>query len=118
MQAAVNRLPEPKAVRQGEKSRAKPHLATADDEALLGALPIAAAVICKADEGLKVHSYNGRFKDTVELSTCSALDWDDADCLKEGPIATILREYFEDPVSSGELDFRDGEGVAARYFRL
>ena len=45
MQAAVNRLLDSNLVRQGEKSRAKPHLATADDAALLGALPIAAAVI-------------------------------------------------------------------------
>ena len=74
MQAAVNRLPNVKIVRQGEKSRVKPHLATADDTALLGALPIAAAVIGKADFGLKVISFNERFRDTVELSTCTALD--------------------------------------------
>ena len=118
MQAAVNRLPNVKIVRQGEKSRAKPHLATADDTALLGALPIAAAVIGKADFGLKVISFNDRFRDTVELSTCTALDWDEADCLKDGPIAQLLRQFFDDPVGSGELDFRDGEGVAARFFRL
>ena len=118
MQAAVNRLPNVKIVRQGEKSRAKPHLATADDTALLGALPIAAAIIGKADFGLKVISFNERFRDTVELSTCTALDWDEADCLKDGPIAELLRQFFDDPVGSGELDFRDGEGVAARFFRL
>jgi diguanylate cyclase (GGDEF)-like protein len=118
MQAAVNRLPNVKIVRQGEKSRAKPHLATADDTALLGALPIAAAVIGKADFGLQVISFNERFRDTVELSTCTALDWDEADCLKDGPIAELLRQFFDDPVGSGELDFRDGEGVAARFFRL
>ena len=118
MQAAVNRLPNVKIVRQGEKSRVKPHLATADDTALLGALPIAAAVIGKADFGLKVISFNERFRDTVELSTCTALDWDEADCLKDGPIAELLRQFFDDPVGSGELDFRDGEGVAARFFRL
>jgi diguanylate cyclase (GGDEF)-like protein len=118
MQAAVNRLPNEKIVRQGEKSRAKPHLATADDTALLGALPIAAAVIGKADCGLKVISFNDRFRDAVEHSTCTALDWDEADCLKDGPIAELLRQFFDDPVGSGELDFRDGEGVAARFFRL
>ena len=51
MQAAVNRLLDSDLVRQGEKSRAKPHLATADDAALLGALPIAAAVIGNSAEG-------------------------------------------------------------------
>jgi diguanylate cyclase (GGDEF)-like protein len=118
MQAAVNRLPDRKNVRQGGKSRILPHLAAADDAALLGALPIAAAIIGKAKDGLKVLSYNERFRDSVELSTCTALDWDDADCLRDGPIAEALREFFDDKGSSGELDFRDGEGVSARYFRM
>lgn len=118
MQAAVNRLPDRKTVRQAGKSVISPHLATADDAALLGALPIAAATIGKANDGLKVLSYNERFKETVELSTCRALDWDEADCLHDGPIATVLREFFEGDGASGELDFRDGEGVSARYYRL
>jgi diguanylate cyclase (GGDEF)-like protein len=118
MQAAVNRLPDRKTVRQAGKSVISPHLATADDAALLGALPIAAAIIGKANDGVKVLSYNERFKETVELSTCSALDWDEADCLHDGPIATVLREFFGGDGASGELDFRDGEGVSARYYRL
>jgi diguanylate cyclase (GGDEF)-like protein len=118
MQAAVNRLPDSKTVRQREKSRAKPHLATADDAALLGALPIAAAVIGKLGSGLKVLSFNERFRETVEYSTCTALNWDEAECLKDGPIADLMHQFFDDPAASGELDFRDGEGVAARYFRL
>jgi diguanylate cyclase (GGDEF)-like protein len=118
MQAAVNRLLDTNSVRQGEKSRSRPHLATADDAGLLGALPIAAAVIGKDKEGLKVLSFNARFKDTVELSTCTALNWDNADCLKEGPISEVLREFFDKTSAAGELDFRDGEGVSARYFRL
>jgi diguanylate cyclase (GGDEF)-like protein len=93
-------------------------LATADDAALLSALPIAAAVIGNAEDGPKVLSFNDRFKDTVELSTCSALNWDNAACLKDGPIAEVLREFFEKSSAAGELDFRDGEGVSARYFRL
>ena len=118
MQAAVNRLLDTKAVRQGEKSRAKPHLATADDTALLGALPIAAAIMGKVDRGLKVLSFNDRFRETIETSTCTALDWDEADCLKDGAIADLLVQFFDDKPGSADLDFRDGEGVAARYFRL
>jgi diguanylate cyclase (GGDEF)-like protein len=118
MQAAVNRLLDTNSVRQGEKSRSKSHLATADDAALLGALPIAAAVIGNSKEGPKVLSFNARFKDTVELSTCTALNWDNADCLKEGPISEVLRDFFDKSSASGELDFRDGDGVSARYFRL
>jgi len=118
MQAAVNRLLDTKTVRQGEKSRAKPHLATADDTALLGALPIAAAIMGKVDRGLKVLSFNDRFRETIETSTCTALDWDEADCLKDGAIADLLVQFFDDKSGSADLDFRDGEGVAARYFRL
>jgi len=118
MQAAVNRLLDNQIVQQGANNRKKSHVATADDAALLDALPIAAAVIGKGATGLNVLSYNERFRETVELSTCSALDWDEADCLKGGPIADMLAEFFANPVASGDLDFRDGEGVAARYFRL
>ncbi|QNP46903.1 EAL domain-containing protein [Sphingomonas sediminicola] len=89
-----------------------------DDAALLGALPIAAAVIGDQDGCLKVLDYNDRFMETVELSTCRAIDWNDADCLKDGAIAEVLREFFGDFSSPGELDFRDGEGVSARYFKM
>lgn len=118
MQAAVNRLPNRKTGRQGENHHAKAHLATGDDAALLGALPIAAAVIGNQDGCLKVLDYNERFMETVELSTCKAIDWNDADCLKDGMIAEVLREFFGDFSSPGELDFRDGEGVSARYFKM
>ena len=118
MQAAVNRLPNRKTGRQGENNHAKAHLAMGDDAALLGALPIAAAVIGDQDGCLKVLDYNDRFMETVELSTCRAIDWNDADCLKDGAIAEVLREFFGDFSSPGELDFRDGEGVSARYFKM
>ena len=118
MQAAVNRLPNRKTGRQGENNHAKAHLAMGDDAALLGALPIAAAVIGDQGGCLKVLDYNDRFMETVELSTCRAIDWNDADCLKDGAIAEVLREFFGDFSSPGELDFRDGEGVSARYFKM
>ena len=118
MQAAVNRLPNRKTGRQGGNNHAKAHLAMGDDAALLGALPIAAAVIGDQDGCLKVLDYNDRFMETVELSTCRAIDWNDADCLKDGAIAEVLREFFGDFSSPGELDFRDGEGVSARYFKM
>ncbi len=118
MQAAINRLSMGTPVRQGDKTRARPHIATADDAALLGALPIAAAIIGNSDDGLSVLAYNDRFKDTVELSTCTALDWNSADCLRDGPISDLLTAFFAGPTAPDELDFRDGDGVSARYFRL
>ena len=115
MQAAAKSLPGVKEARRRDFSRAKPHLATADDAALLGALPIAAAVIGrKSNRCLRVLAHNAHFTDTVEGSTCTALDWNTADCLTEGPIAALLQDFFDDSDTSGELDFRDGDGVAAR----
>ncbi len=47
-----------------------------------------------------------------------ANDWNDADCLKTGPIAELLQGFFDGSDVGGELDFKDGEGVASRYFRV
>ena len=119
MQAAATRSPSAGRQRRSENTSAKPHIATADDTGLLDALPIAAAVIQRtADKCLKVAAYNSRFLESVENSTCSALDWNEADCLKSGPIAELLHGFFNGTQVAGELDFRDGEGVSARYFRL
>ncbi|QNP43385.1 hypothetical protein H9L15_00530 [Sphingomonas daechungensis] len=110
MQAAVNRQLNDVSVQQGAKSHDHIGPAMADDAALLGALPIAAAIIGSSSEGAKVLSFNERFRDTIELSTCTALNWDDAACLKEGKIADALNSYFSGSGPDGELDFRDGEG--------
>ena len=119
MQAAVNRLPDRKVGPRGDMPRAKPHLATADDAAWLGALPIAAAVMGRTAKGaLTVLAHNRRFLETIEDSSCAALDWDEAECLRDGPIAGLLHDFFADPCAPNELDFRDGEGVSARYFKL
>jgi diguanylate cyclase (GGDEF)-like protein len=119
MQAAANRLPRPERHRRGDNSSVKPHIAIADGAGLLDALPIAAAVIeRKEDRCLKVDGYNSRFHDTVKQSTCTAIDWNEADCLKSGPIAELLQKFFDGTDVVGELDFMDGEGVAARYFRV
>jgi diguanylate cyclase (GGDEF)-like protein len=118
MQAAAHRLPGPRTSRRGKRSNAGPPV-TADDVALLGALPIAAAVIVRSDDGtLSLQSHNPRFRETVEQSTCSALDWNDANCLRTGQIAELLERFFDGSDALGELEFRDGDGVAARYFRI
>ena len=57
-----------------------------------------------------------RFRDTVAQSTCTALNWDDAECLKAGPIAELLTDFFAGTDIVGELDFRDGEGVRRALF--
>ncbi len=90
----------------------------ADDTGLLGALPIAAAVVERDASGLKISAHNSRFHDTVNQSSCTAEDWNEADCLKSGPIAELINRFFDGADTKGELDFKDGEGVSGRYFRV
>src|SRR5438045_2707644 len=119
MQAAATRLPGAARRRRPDNSSTKPHLAFADDPGLLDALPIAAAIIERNAGGcLKVTAHNSRFFETVQRSSCSALDWDEADCLKSGRIAELLESFFAGTDVTGELDFKDGDGVSSQHFRL
>ncbi len=119
MQAAASRLPGAERRGRAENRSTTPRIAVADDSGLLDALPIAAAIIERsADGSLAVASHNARFAQTVDQSSCTALDWNDADCLKSGPIAELLQAFFDGSDPVGELDFRDGEGVSSHYFRL
>src|SRR5690349_24396114 len=119
MQAAAQRLPGERKARRSPGSAQSRSLPAGDDSALLAALPIAAAIIGRtADRGLQVIAHNGRFKDAVTHSGCTAVDWNDADCLKEGPISELLHAFFDGSDTVGELDFREGEGVSARYLRI
>src|SRR6188472_3357431 len=119
MQAAVTRAEAlscaPKTP-SGEGSRR----AAADHEALLNALPIASAVIGRvSDGGLYLASHNAKFADAVATSTCLVgLEAVDKPCLKSGPIAELLQKFFDGEDRSDELEFRDGEGLSARYFRI
>jgi diguanylate cyclase (GGDEF)-like protein len=118
MPAAATR---PTAVRhrRADNMSVTPRLATADDAGLLDALPIAAAVIERSKDGsFEVAAHNGRFADLVERSNCSALDWNDAHYLKSGPIADLLRAFFDGQDTAGELDFTDGDGVSAQFYRI
>src|SRR5436305_2082686 len=119
MQAAAARPPNPGRQRRTDSPGAKPHLVTADDTGLLHALPIAAAIVeLKKNGQLKISAHNDRFLKTVERSACTALDWNEADCLKTGNIAELLQRFFSGEDTQGELDFRDGDGVSAHYFRI
>src|SRR5438477_827013 len=118
MQAAATRLASVQRLRRTDRLNATPHLAV-DDICLLDALPIAAAIIERTDEGcLKVTAHNSRFVEAVERSNCTALDWNEAECLKDGPIADLLHRFFVGTDVTGELDFKQGEGVSSHFFRL
>ena len=119
MQAAASRPASVQRLRRSDRLNAIPQSAAVDDIGLLNALPIAAAIIERADEGaLKVAAHNSRFVDAVEQSNCTALDWNEAECLKAGPIAELIQNFFDGSDVTGELDFRHGEGVSAHFFRL
>jgi len=119
MQAAATRPAAASRHRRSDNLGVIPYLAIADDAALLNALPIAAAIIERAaDHSLSVSAHNRRFLETIERSHCTALNWSEADCLKSGPIAEVLHNFFAGIDTSGELDFKDGDGVSAQFFRL
>ncbi len=112
MQAAAQRSP-----REAAPRSAPP--VSADDAALLDALPISASVVVQeADGRLRLGAFNKRFEEATRLSTIPDVGELAAHCLKgEGLIAEHLRAWFagEGP---DELDFRDGSGVSAHYYRL
>ncbi len=119
MQAGAQRRSAPGRERSAVQEQPDLPLAAAADIALLDALPIAAAVIARLGDGrLSLLKYNRRFAETVEQSTCTAIDYGDADCLRDGPIAGLLQQFFGGGGGASELEIRDGEGVAAQYFRI
>jgi len=119
MPAAVHRLRSVDTRGRTDAHSPKPHLATADDTSLLGALPIAAAIVERhEDNRLVITAHNSRFFETVRDSSCIADDWNEADCLKSGPISDLIHRFFDGSDVTGELDFKDGEGVSSRYFRV
>jgi len=119
MQAAATRPAAVQRLRRSDRLNATPHLTAVDDLGLLEALPIAAAVIQRtADRVLSVAAHNERFVDAVRRSTCTASDWNDADCLKNGVIAELVQRFLDGDDPSGELDIKQGEGVSSQFFRL
>jgi diguanylate cyclase (GGDEF)-like protein len=119
MQAAASRPAGVQRHRRSDRINATPAVGAAGDLGLLDALPIAAAIIERTVEGnLRVAAHNSRFVGAVDKSDCTALDWNDAECLKTGPIAGLIQSYFDGTDTSGELDLNQGEGVASTFFRL
>jgi diguanylate cyclase (GGDEF)-like protein len=116
MQSASERNGRPTRTRRTDAPGAKPHLATADDTALLSALPIAAAIIALGEGKAEILAQNQRFSDTLGRNRDES--WTDGKWLEEGPVAELFHKYFANPLSSGELDVRDGDGVAARFLRI
>ena len=114
MQAAASRSAPSGRRGRRDKLSADPHHNGGDDTGLLDALPIAASVIEQgADGALIVAAHNSRFAELVERSTCTALDWNEADCLKSGRIADLLSAFFDGSDTVGELDAVHREDVVS-----
>src|SRR3954447_1042636 len=119
MQAAARRPAAVQRLRRTDRLNATPHLMAVDDLGLLAALPIAAAIIERTpDRVLRVTDHNDRFVDAVKRSTCIAADWNEADCLKTGAIAELVQRFLDGDDPNGELDLKQGEGIASQFFRL
>ena len=119
MQAAATRAASVTKLRRSERTNATPHLAAADDIGLLDALPIAAAIIERPVDGtLKVSAHNSRFVEIVQKSACTALDWNEAECLKSGAVADLLQNFFAGADATDELDLKHGDGVSSHFFRV
>jgi len=90
----------------------------AEDRALLDALPIAAAVIGRDTDGLlHLGAHNRSFELAIEHSTVPGFDKVTEACLRSGLLHDHLQGWF-DGLKSDELDFRDGSGIDAHYYRL
>ena len=94
--------------------------ANPEDRVLLDALPIAAGVVGRGGRGaLKLVAWNKRLRQAIEQSTKTQFDADRLPPLRKGRIAKLLRNYLAAAADAAdEMDFRDGDGLAARYYRM
>src|SRR5688572_4505721 len=110
MQAAASRSAAPKGARDAALvNQAKPR-ASADDGALLAALPIAAAIVGLNSQGiLKLIDRNARFDEVIALTGDAAMmSGDFRDC-SHLHIAQLMMAFLADFSGPSELDFCDGE---------
>jgi diguanylate cyclase (GGDEF)-like protein len=119
MQAAANRSAAPNGARSAAQYESKGIRASADDQALLSALPIAAAVVGLTSKNiLCLMEHNQRFDEFVALNGDAKMAGGDfADC-KQVQIAQLMQEYLADHDAPSELDFSAGEGIASRHYRI
>jgi diguanylate cyclase (GGDEF)-like protein len=119
MQAAANRSAAPKGVRSAAQNDGHGIRASADDAALLDALPIAAAVFGIRDDKLWVHALNRRF---VELAGCSGEPASFAETFKHYATSSsgaFVQAYLNDFAKApDQLDLTEGEGPGRRFLTL
>ena len=85
---------------------------------MLSALPIAAVIVSRGeDRPVVLVQSNQRFRDLVSSSIDPIIASGDLTPVREGEIGMLLDSFLTDPTGPSELDFKDGEGISARYFR-
>jgi diguanylate cyclase (GGDEF)-like protein len=119
MQAAANRSAAPQGVRPAAPNDETGIRASADDSALLDALPIAAGVFGLREGHLWVHALNRRF---FELAGCHADPDAFAELFKhyaDSDSGAFVQSYLTDPAAApDELDLVEGEGPGRRFLKL
>jgi diguanylate cyclase (GGDEF)-like protein len=119
MQAAANRSAASKGVRPAARQENPGIRASADDHALLGALPIAAAIVGVNGQGiLKLFAHNPRFDEVIALTGDAAMMSGDFRGCEHLQIAQLMSQFLADFEAPSELDFCEGDGVGARHYRI
>jgi diguanylate cyclase (GGDEF)-like protein len=119
MQAAANRSAAPKGVRSAAQNDEIGIRASADDSALLDALPIAAGIFGLRKGKLWIHALNRRFHDLFGCDSDPAAFSDQFRRLTGCGTGDFVRAYLTDPAGSAdELDYSEGEGPQRRFLKL
>jgi len=119
MQAAANRSAAPSGVRSAAQNDPSSVRASADDHALLAALPIAAAIVGLTSKGiLRLIERNKRFDEVIALTGDAAMMGGDFRHCTHVQIAQLMMDFLADFNATSELDFCEGEGIGARYYRI
>jgi diguanylate cyclase (GGDEF)-like protein len=120
MQAAVSRSAAPPGARDAAlDGPSQPRATNADNSALLGALPIAAAIVGLTSKGvLKLIEGNARFDEVIAQTNDAAMIAGDFRHCVHLQIAQLMSDFLADANAPSELDFCDSEGISARHFRI
>src|SRR5688572_8568540 len=112
MQAAANRSAAPLDARSAAQDAPSSVRASANDHALLAALPIAAAIVGITSKGvLRLIERNARFDEVIALTGDTAMMSGDFRGCQHLQIAQLMQEFLADFQTSNELDFCEGEGI-------
>ena len=91
----------------------------ADDDALLSALPIAAAIVGVNGQGtLKLFARNPKFDEVIALTGSAEMMAGDFRNCHQLEIAALMSSFLADFQGPSELDFTEGEGFGARHYRI